>query len=342
MSRRLLTAFVSLSLFVASAFAAEAPPEKLTWNDLINHPERWPATCKLTKDIRFSPTDGLKAGTVCRISAVPGAQAQLLADNSQFEAPADFIDLLDEANAAWAKLTPDQRALTPQMVIKDPSLWPAEVTVSEEQNFGSFKIKAGETLPMLFITPQQELALAGKGQKQWAPVPMSMTDIFARSRELAGTPKDKRPGRMAKLLDGKLVDNEGKPAAAKEAEHYIIYWSGSQCEWCKQYNAKFVAYVNKTLADRKDTQVIGIGSDKQMPTYYAYAKKNEYTWPILPNENSILLSALGELGTIQMPGIIVFDKNGTIVASTLRQRGTPLQTADGVVKQIDKLLASAK
>lgn len=329
-------------MFSMSIRAIAALPEKLEWNDLVNHPERWPATCKLTKNIKFGPVDGLDAGTVCRIIAVPGAQAQLLADNSQFEAPAEFIDLLDQANVMWSKLSPDQRALTPQMVIKDKSLWPAAVTVAEEQNFGQFKIKAGETLPMLFITPQQELAMFAPGQKQWAPVPMSMTDFFTRARELAGKPKDQRTGRIASLLEGKVVDLDGKPATVKAAEHYVIYWSGSQCEWCKQYNAKWVEYFTKTLADRKDVQVIGIGNDRQMPVYYAYAKKNKYAWPILPNENSVLTAALGELGTIQMPGIIVFDKDGTIIASTLRQRGTPLQTADGVVQQIDKLLAEKK
>ena len=87
-------------------------------------------------------------------------------------------------------------------------------------------------------------------------------------------------------------------------------------------------------------EVLGIGNDRQMPVYYAYAKKNQYGWPILPNENVLLAQALENLGTIQMPGIIVFDKNGTIEASTIRQRGTPLQTADGVVAEIDNLLAA--
>jgi hypothetical protein len=290
--------------------------------------------------IRFSPTDACDAGTECRVVGVEAGRAQLLADNSQFEAPAEYSDLLEAANAAWAKLTPEQRALTPDVVVKDKSLWPGVVTVTEEQNFGTFAIKAGETLPMLFITPQQELALAGKGQKQWAPVPMAITDFFARAREIAAVPKEKRPGRIAALLEGKLVDTDGKPAAGKPAEHYIIYWSGSQCEWCAQYNAKWVTYYKKALADRADVQVVGIGNDRQMPVYYAYAKKNQYTWPILPNENMLLTNALETLGTIQMPGIIVFDKNGTIEASTLRQRGTPLQTADGVVAEIDKLLST--
>lgn len=341
MLHRLLLTVIGISVF-ASASLADAPLETLAWNDLINRPERWPAMCKLTKMIRFSEVDSLPAGTVCRVLAVPGEQAQLQADNSQFEAPADFVDLLDEANVAWGKLSPEQRALTQEMVIKDRSLWPGAVTVAEEQNFGIFKIKPGETLPLLFITPQQELALFAPGQKQWAPVQIPMTDFFKRSRELAGIPKEQRPGRIASVLQGKVVDLEGKPAPVKSAEHFIIYWSGSQCQWCAQYNAVWVEYYNKTLAPRADVQVIGIGNDRQMPVYYAYAKKNNYAWPILPNDNLQFTAALGDLGTIQMPAIIVFNKEGTILASTLRQRGTPLQTADSVVQQIDKLLQPAK
>jgi hypothetical protein len=345
MSHRLLGSLIAVWLIAGSASMSRAttPPEKLEWNDLINHPERWPATCKLTKNIRFSVTDSLDAGTVCRVIAVQGTQAQLSADNSQFEAPADFIDLLDEANAAWAKLTPEQRALTRDIILKDRSLWPAVVTVNDEQNFGKFTIKAGETLPMLTIQQNHDLELLPKGSVQWAPVPMAMTDFFARARELASLPKDKRPARVAAILNsGLLVDHDGNPAQSKDAELYIIYWSGSQCQWCAQYNAKWVDYFKKTLADRKDVQVFSIGNDRQMPAFFAYAKKNQYAWPILPSQFIAFTEVLGPLGTIQMPGIIVFDRNGKIVASTLRQRGTPLQTADGVVKQIDQLLADSK
>lgn len=324
-----------------SLAAGTAPPEKLTWNDLVNHPERWPATTKLTKKISFGLGDGLDAGTVCHIAAVPGARATLIApDNSQFEAPADFCDLLDNANATWATLTPDQRALTPAMVLKDQSLWPGVVTMEDEANFGAFKIKKGDTLPVISVQQSMEVGVLVKGQPGQQLVLISQTDFFSRSRDLAAMEKDKRPGRMAGLFDGQLVDTDAKPAAVKTASHYIIYWSGSQCEWCAQYNAKFVDFYNKKLADRKDVQVLSISNDKQMKVYYDYAKKNQYGWPILPNENVGVIQALGNLGAIQMPGIIVFDKNGKIVASTLRQRGTPLQTADGVVGQIDKLLVA--
>lgn len=337
-----LIAFFSVTPITVQAAEKAAAPETLTWNDLVNQPERWPATVKLTKLIRFSPTDAIEAGTPCRVIGVVAGQAQLLANNTQFEAPPDYCNLLEEANAVWAKLSPEQRALTVDQVLKDKTLWPAVVTVTELQNFGRVVIKAGETVPMLSIQPNQELQVLPKESVQWAPVPMSMTDFFSRARELAGTPVEKRPSRVAGILNsGFLVDTEGKPTQSKEAEHYIIYWSGSSCEWCAQYNAKWVDYYKKTLADRNDVQVIGFGSDRQMPVYYAYAKKNQFSWPIMPNQFIAFTEVLGgNLGMVQLPGIILFDKNGKILASTLRQRGTPLQTADAVVAQIDKTLAT--
>src|SRR5688572_20247134 len=151
MSHRSLTLLLC-AVFLLSARSIAAPadaPEKLTWNDLVNHPERWPASVKLTKMIRFSPTDAVNAGTVCRVIGVVPGQAQLLAENSQFEAPPDYTNLLEEANAMWAKLTPEQRSLTVDVVMKDKSLWPAVVTVTELQEFGKFKIKPGETVPVV-------------------------------------------------------------------------------------------------------------------------------------------------------------------------------------------------
>jgi hypothetical protein len=342
MPRRWTTPLSCCALFVfaASALAAD-PPEKLAWNDLVNHPERWPATCKLTRMIRFSPTDSLPAGKQCQVMGVVNGQAQLQADNSQFEASPEFCDLLESANAAWAKLTPEQRKVDLPAIQKDPSLLPGAVTVNAEQNFGRFVIKSGQTAPVLMILPNQELALFAAGQAQYAPVPAAMTDLFARSRELAAIEPAKRPGRLAGMLQGHLVDIDGKPVEVKPAEHFVVYWSGSQCTWCAQYNAKFVEYYNKNLLERKDVQVFGIGNDRQMPAYYAYARKNLFAWPTLPNESIGLTQAFGNLGTVQMPGIIVMDKTGKIVASTTQLRGNPLQNADAVVAQLDKLLAKA-
>jgi hypothetical protein len=342
MSRRWSTSLLccALLVFAASALAAE-PPEKLAWNDLVNHPERWPGSCKLTKKISFGMGVAINAGTECKVLAVVGNRAQLLApDNSAFEAPPDFCDLLDTANATWAKLTPEQRKVDLPAIQKDPTLWPSTVTVNAEQNFGRFVIKAGQTVPMLMILPNQELALFAKGQAQYAPVPAAMTDLFVRSRELAAIEPAKRPGRLNGLLQGQLVDADAKPIDVKPADYYVVYWSGSQCQWCAQYNAKFVEYYNKNLLERKDVQVFGIGNDRQMPVYYAYAKKNHFAWPTLPNENIGVVQAFGNLGAIQMPGIIVMDKTGKIVTSTLKQRGNPLQTADAVVTELDKLIAA--
>src|SRR5688572_25056445 len=78
MSRRSITSLVCCALLVSIAFAASAvapalaaaPPEKLAWEDLVDHPERWPEKVKLTKMIRFSVTDSIDAGTECRVIGV--------------------------------------------------------------------------------------------------------------------------------------------------------------------------------------------------------------------------------------------------------------------------------
>jgi len=47
----------------------------LTWADLVNHPERWPAEVKLTVQLKFDG-DTLTAGTVVRIDQVTATEVQ--------------------------------------------------------------------------------------------------------------------------------------------------------------------------------------------------------------------------------------------------------------------------
>src|SRR5262249_52554760 len=135
--RSILVAIVALSLMVLTVPARSAPkppaaPEKLTWNDLVNHPERWPATCKVNVPLKFSGGATLKPGTEVKINAVTARGAQLIAPQGfAFDVAAKDCDLLDAANAAWAKLTPEQRNLTVAAIVADKSLWPAKVTLTQ-------------------------------------------------------------------------------------------------------------------------------------------------------------------------------------------------------------------
>ena len=63
-------------------------------------------------------------------------------NNLLFEVDAADTDLLEAANAAWSKLTPEQRAVDLKTIMNDASLWPEKVKC-----LGAFTLDSGKDIP---------------------------------------------------------------------------------------------------------------------------------------------------------------------------------------------------
>ncbi|HKS36863.1 MAG TPA: hypothetical protein VJW76_06730, partial [Verrucomicrobiae bacterium] len=99
----------TLALIAALNGNAEEP-KTLTWADLVNHPERWPAETKVSVQLKFK-SGVLPAGTAVHIETVTPTGAQLIAPQGfVFNVDQKNCDLLGVANAMWTKFTPEQRA----------------------------------------------------------------------------------------------------------------------------------------------------------------------------------------------------------------------------------------
>lgn len=328
------------SLFFSACLMAAPPPAKpLTWRDLVNHPERWPAEVTVKADQKFQSGKVVRRGTKVSIAEVTLKDATLVADHGfAFGAGPAECDLLEAANAQWASFTPEQRALTLPIVERDMSLWPAKVTITQDCTFGSYVIKAGSVQRLVRVRGN-DAALYIPGQNELKVVDVSATDLFARARTLAAMPKADRPGRMAEILDGLMVDAGNRPVPIKAADFYVQYWSASTCPRCAVFTPKFVAHYNEVLAGKENVAFFGSSTDATMPPYFAYVKRSNQPWPILPPENKFAMMALGDLGVIEIPGIIVFDKFGNVIMSTSRMRGAPLPVAEAALAKLDSQLA---
>jgi hypothetical protein len=334
-----MTSLVCCALLVSAAFAAAPVPEKLTWNDLINHPERWPDSTKVTANLKFGGNDRVAAGTAVKINGVTPRGAELIAPAGfVFNAAPKDCDLLDAANGAWAKLTPEQRALTPASVEQDKSLWPGQITMTSEADFNSFKLGEGKSFKLLLLRGK-DAGLFVPGQEGVQLVDVPMTDLFKRSRDAAAQPRDKRAGRMGELLDGLTVDQDGKPTAVPGgATYYVHYWSASTCPRCAVFTPKLVEHYNKVLAGRKDVVFFGSPTDATMPPYYAYVKQRGMPWPTVPNGPDQIFLRVSETQQIEIPGLIVFDKFGNVLLSTAKMRGEPLPVAEQALAKLDDVL----
>jgi len=314
---------------------ATAPARPLVWADLVGHSERWPSEAKLTVQLRFDKGI-LNVGTAVRIEEVLPTKVRLIAPQGfTFVVDPKDCDLLEAANTQWAKLTPEQQAITGETLAADPTLWPGKVKVLENQNFGGgLQVKAGVELPVTGMK-KNEVLLQHPQSKDHLVIPFRYTDVFARAHQLVLLPAEHRPGRMADLLDEATLDLDGKRAKLEKAHYYVFYFSASTCPHCEIFTPKLVGHFKKSLADRKDVMFISWPTEASTAPYLPYARKKGITWTVMPVERKALI---GDYGLMEIPGIVVVDRFGTFLLATNKIQGAPLEAAEKALAQLDGVL----
>jgi hypothetical protein len=321
---------------------APAPAKPLTWADLVNHPERWPAQTRLTTDLRFS-TDILKAGTPVEVDRVSANSAHLIAPQGfGFNAEPKICDLLQAANVIWARLTPEQQSLTLQIIQQDRSLWPAKVKFLKAFDSGPQRFQAGSVWSFVNINGDKALVFEEKsGTLQLAPA--GDTDLFSRARELLAMPLDQRPNRMAELLAGTTVDVDGKPVEVQSARYYVLYFASVDCPRCKIFTPKLVEQFNKSLTDRKDVVFVTFPIMDPTPSMLDYVRQNAIPWLTIATERrgEIYVKEEDEVAVgrqVKTPALVVLDRFRTVLLSTSRFPGQPLEAAEAALMQLNSVL----
>lgn len=319
-----------------------APAKPLTWADLVNHPERWPTETKLTTQLRFG-TDTLKAGTPLKIDQVDANGARLIAPQGfAFTAEPKMCDLLQAANALWGTLSPEQKTLTRQAIQQDVSLWPGKVKILDTLNVGNLRIDPGTVLPVVEVKADEVTVMHPRSTGSIV-ISTQNTDLFSRARELVSVPVDKRPGRMADVLEGATVGVDGSPVALQSARYYVIYFAGSTCPRCKVFTPKLVDHFNKTLANRKDVAFVTMpASDDSTRLMLNYVRQNMIPWPTIPLEKRDVLNkesiTISKDGVINLPGILVVDRFGRPLLATNKIGGQPLDAANSALAQLSTVI----
>lgn len=314
-----------------------APARPLVWADLVKRPERWPPTTKLKTQFKFS-RDVLPAGTAVRIDEVLPKQVRLTAPQGfAFLADPHECDLIEAANAQWARFTPEQRAISGETLAADSTLWPGRVKVTETQKFGNLVLREGTELTLLGVRPN-EVTLQHPQAREQLVFNFQYTDLFDRARRIALLPPDQRPGRMAASLENVTVDSTGKPVPLPKAHYYVFYFAASTCPRCEIFTPKIVEHYNRSLAQREDVAFVSWPTESTTPPYLAYAARKKIPWLTIPRERTGILT---EIGVVEIPGIIVTDRFGNVLLATNKIRGTPMEAADRALAQLDGVLKPA-
>jgi hypothetical protein len=328
------------AFFVMATSAHAAAP--LTWADLVDHPERWPAQVKTTVGMKING-QVVKPGTPFIVQNVTANEAELLAPQGFIFGIAEKnCDLVAGANALAATLSDEQKGVTLQAIQKDPSLLPGKVKNLAPLDISGRRYPPGTEMALLNIQGG-DVGIWPKGAAKAQLVPVALTDVFTRARELAAMPMDKRPGRIAAALDGAIIDASGKPAQVPVANYYVLYFAASTCPRCEIFTPKIVEHFNKSLAGRKDVVFLVEPTDATTPPMLAYMKQKAIPWPAIPTENKAVIHAFGveNVDGAEIPGILVLDRFGNALLSSKKLPGQPMEAAEAALAKLDSVLTPA-
>jgi nucleoredoxin len=344
MNRSFRPFLAALALWLGPSFpgAQAAPPATLALKDLAQRPDRWPATVKLKRDFQFSGGGGARAGQSVRVLEFNGGAVVADAGNELvFEVAPAECDLLEAANLAWTALTPAQRAIEPQTLLADASLWPARVKC-----LSGFQLEDGTILP---AGGEYDLLLVdAAGLKVWSSqyhttlqADLAQTDVIAGARQQVLIEPAKRPSRVAAALHGKLLDASGKPFAAAgydEAKLYVLYFGASWCGPCRKFAPGLVRLVTGAMKENPHLATVLMSGDEKDEDMLAYMKEEKMPWPAMPlatlRETPLFLSQ--SAGYI--PNLVILDRYGRVLASS--SENGQYVGPEKALKALESLLAS--
>jgi nucleoredoxin len=317
----------SISTFLLLGFAAffcniawSAAPETLKLPDLVNRPDRWPASVTLKKDIKFSDGAGASKGQKLQIIQFQGSQLGVDGGNNLlFEVAPDDTDFLEAANTAWTKLTPAQRAIDANTLLADSSLWPDKVKCTS-----GFTLDSGKDLPPggeydLVAVDAQGVTLFHTPTLSKLSAHLAQTDAIAGARERALIEPEKRTSRVAEALRKNLVDSAGKPVTSDSLDGtkvFALYYGASWCGPCRAFSPGFVKYINEVAAKSPNLTVVLVSNDKTDADMLKYMTEEKMPFNAVPmaamNKSPVLMTY--PKGGI--PQLVIVDRYGKVLADS--------------------------
>lgn len=316
--------------------ATAAPAQELTWAELARRPEFWPAQCTLKQPLRLQGRPPIAAGQKLTVASVRGTSVELETPDgrSTFDAKADDTDVLSVAREAWAKLTPEQRALTYATILQRRELWPYRVKLVQPQMLNTGQMPRGEAL-VLKDVEGGDLLVVHEKRKMLFNVPPRDTDLLESARKLV-VDRNALPGRITEDLAGKLTHPlTGAPAPlATDAQplYYAFYRGAAWCGPCRQFSPSLVKFSNDAKAKHPELEIIYISGDRNDAEMRGYAKEAGFAWRTVVSNRQPEMQLVNPLFTQYIPQLVVTDRHGKVLidsaqtntAQALKQLGALL------------------
>jgi thiol-disulfide isomerase/thioredoxin len=335
-----ITAVIFTLALLPGTTRAQATGDTLTLQDLVGHPERLPDYVIMSDTIKFGGGLALRKGEKVHTLDFDGKTLRVTVGHTNFPIGADECDLLSAANTAWQALTPAQRAVDLQTLVKDASLWPATVKVLVSVPIKGHQFPPNTEFTLGAVTPKGITIYSPQIQTGLTGVMLSDTDLLAQARELAKIEPDKRPSRVVEELKGKLVDADGSPAKVDldGAKYFAIYYGANWCPWCHKLSPTLIKTMNEIGPRNPKLVFVMINDDDQPSEMLKYMTDSKMPWPALPKAHAIKVGVLRSMMYTE-PQLRILDHYGN---ELFNEPGGAQEQADADTAALMKLDASGE
>ena len=353
----------------ACLFAATALAQELSWSELVRRPDLWPTQCSSKQEMKFDGGVTVRPGQKLAVLKVMATEAQVetLDARTAFTVEPNEVDLLAVAQAAYAKLTPKQRALNYEALVRQKELWPLQVTLKKTFDMGGGKtVREGEQFGLVNLLPDR-LVLKSESLKATFQVVPQATDIMTLGRALAedtksvarfvDAPKEPatRPGAVAASAGGaepkkapfgpviaelelELISSvTGKPAPLDEnlLPKYIVLFRGSStCPITRQFAPTLIKYYQEMRPSHPEFEIVYLMTETPENTS-KFAKELGFSWRAIRYNHGYMPTVMQPIGSL-LPQLVVLDRSGRVLANGIQN------SAPNALKQLDALLKSQR
>jgi hypothetical protein len=353
---------IILFLFATTSIGASVLAQDLTWAQLASRPELWPSQCTMKDSIKFEGGATVQTGQKVDVVSFKGNEVNLKTsdDKTYFAAEQDETDVLDVARAAYAKLTPKQRALTYPSIAQQKELWPYKVTVTRNFTLAPGKVvSAGDSVFVKDVLADRVDVVSTNLNARFA-VAVPATDLMAQARkfveddssgprlmavqraaqeklaaeEKARADEIKAKGRLAVELEGKLINSQtGQPEPLNTnawPRYYVFLRGQSTCPITRGFAPEFIKFYNNAKPKHPEMEVVYL-TIEDLPETYKFAKELGFDWRTVTYENTTMPSVNPYIDG-RIPQLIVMDRDGHVIANGIQS------TAPAALQQLDALL----
>ena len=310
-----ITGWMSLMAWAAPA------PDRLAFADLTDHIDRWPATVSVLVNVRTKSGQTALKGQRLRVANITDKAVfvQNAAGGLVGLSP-EQCDVLEAANARWGKLTPAQRALDVDTVLKDSSLWPDTVRMAHPAKVtdaaGMSKVLP-RGLPSLFLYYSNEdvgVVPSGLQERKWFKP--DTVNLLEGARERLLLAPEKRPSKLIEAVRPLMRDAEGRPFVPPNLEQtkvFVFFWGANWCGWCHKLSPELAAFVNKNRPRHPELTVIMLDGDKEQSEMLKYLKEMNLPWPGIAMSDWQRLPFFAATHENSWPQLFISDRYGKIL-----------------------------